>query len=195
VSSAIAASRRSPKAVSVELPVTDSHNRHTRCRRSLMLRFPITAKLSPTVVLSVGARERARESKDPGAVSSAIAASRRSPKAVSEELPVTAWSQPALSGFFDSTVAYAPAALRMTSSKTVLFFRNTRCRRSLMLRFLITAKPSPTVVLSVARVNARASRRIPVQCLRDCGIKAFSQGCFGRTPCNCIVTTDTLGIL
>ena len=40
-----------------------------------------------------GARERARESKDPGAVSSAIAASRRSPQTVSVELPIAAWSQ------------------------------------------------------------------------------------------------------
>jgi hypothetical protein len=46
----------------------------------------------------------ARESKDPGAVSSAIAASRRSPQTVSVELPVAAWSQPASSGFFDCAV-------------------------------------------------------------------------------------------
>ncbi|MCU1220525.1 MAG: hypothetical protein JWN42_1722 [Candidatus Angelobacter sp.] len=63
-------------------------------------RAPQHAWPHPVVVLSVACVSR----RDPGAVSSAIAASRRSPQTVSVELPVAAWSQPASSGFFDCAV-------------------------------------------------------------------------------------------
>ena len=53
----------------------------------------------------------------------------------------------------------------------------------------------PLVILSDARVNARASRRIPRIRPLPCCTKAFSQECFGRTPCNSMAASGCIGIL
>jgi hypothetical protein len=141
----------------------------------------ITVILSPLCHPERGARERARESKDPGAAGCDHADSGSSPQTLGFWLSILAITFVPLHPPFlcVSKVLLFDCSfpdLRLSAQicgKRSFFSAPPRLRGELLLSdHRITRSPamsaitvilSPPVILSVARGNARASRRIPVQ--------------------------------